>query len=89
MTVSSGTDSRLIALMALGIGSGDQVISVPYTWISSAEVIALLGAKPVFVDIHPVTWNMDESQVESAILILGIVCKANVDVCRESPLKSL
>ena len=67
VTVSSGTDSLLIALMALGVGAGDEVITVPYTWISTAEVVALLGAKPVFVDIRPDTWNMDENQVESAI----------------------
>ncbi len=67
VTVSSGTDSLLIALMALGVGAGDEVITVPYTWISTAEVIALLGAKPVFVDIRPDTWNMDEAQVEDAI----------------------
>ena len=67
VSVSSGTDSLLIALMALGVGAGDEVITVPYTWISTAEVIALLGAKPVFVDIRPDTWNMDETQVEAAI----------------------
>ena len=48
-------------------GVGDEVITVPYTWISTVEVIALLGAKPVFVDIRKDTWNMDEKQVEAAI----------------------
>ncbi len=67
ITVSSGTDSLLIALMALGVGAGDEVITVPYTWISTAEVVALLGAKPAFVDIRPDTWNMDETQVEASI----------------------
>jgi len=65
--VSSGTDSLLIALMALEIGPGDEVITVPYTWISTAEVIVLAGAKPVFVDIDPRTWNMNPAQLEDAI----------------------
>lgn len=64
---SSGTDTLLIALMALGVKAGDEVITVPYTWISTAEVIALIGAKPVFVDVDPVTWNMDPSLMEAAI----------------------
>ena len=67
VTVSSGTDSLLIALMALGVGAGDEVITVPYTWISTGEVIALIGAKPIFVDIRPDTWNMDETLLEAAI----------------------
>jgi UDP-2-acetamido-2-deoxy-ribo-hexuluronate aminotransferase len=65
--VSSGTDSLLIALMAYGIGPGDEVITVPYTWISTAEVVALLGAKTVFIDVEEDTFNMDASQLEAAI----------------------
>ncbi len=67
ITVSSGTASLEIALRALGIGSGDEVITVPFTWISTAEVIGLVGAKPVFIDIEPQSFNMDVEQIETAI----------------------
>jgi UDP-2-acetamido-2-deoxy-ribo-hexuluronate aminotransferase len=67
ITVASGTDSLEIALRALGIGAGDEVITVPFTWISSAEVIGLVGAKPVFVDIEPGTFNINVDLIEAAI----------------------
>lgn len=67
ITVASGTASLEIALRALGIGMGDEVITVPFTWISTAEVIGLVGAKPVFVDIRPETFNINEELIEQAI----------------------
>ena len=67
LTVSSGTHSLEIALRALDIGPGDEVITVPFSWISSAEVIMLVGATPVFVDIKYDTFNMDTSKLEEAI----------------------
>lgn len=67
IAVASGTDSLEIALRALGIGPGDEVITVPFTWISSCEVIGLVGATPVFVDIEPAIYNLDIAQLERAI----------------------
>lgn len=67
LTVSSGTDSLEIVLRALDIGPGDEVITVPFTWISTAEVIHLVGAKARFVDICYDDFNINVSQIEAAI----------------------
>ena len=64
---ASGTDALLIALMAIGIKAGDEIITSPFTFIASSEVISLLGAIPVFVDVEADTYNIDASQIESKI----------------------
>mgnify|MGYP003629471228 CR=1 FL=1 len=67
ITCANGTDALQIAQMALGIGFGDEVITPGFTYIATAETVALLGAKPVYVDIDPKTYNLDPAQLEAAI----------------------
>jgi dTDP-4-amino-4,6-dideoxygalactose transaminase len=67
VAVASGTDALHLALLAAGIRRGDEVITTPFTFIATAEAISYIGAVPVFVDIHPETFNMDVSRIEAAI----------------------
>jgi len=65
--VSDGTTAMMIAMMALDIRAGDEIVTTPFTFIATGEMIALLGAKPVFVDIDPKTYNLDPARIEAAI----------------------
>jgi UDP-2-acetamido-2-deoxy-ribo-hexuluronate aminotransferase len=65
--LNSGTDALLLSLMALDLEPGDEIITTPFTFVATAEVIALLGLKPVFADIDPVTFNLDPAAVIRAI----------------------
>ncbi len=67
ISCANGTDALQIALMALGVGHGDEVITPGFTYIATAETVALLGAKPIYVDIDEQTYNIDPAKIEAAI----------------------
>ncbi len=70
ISCASGTDALLMALMACNIGPGDAIFTTPFTFIATAEVISLLGATPIFVDIDPVTFNLDPNKLDESIVQL-------------------
>jgi UDP-2-acetamido-2-deoxy-ribo-hexuluronate aminotransferase len=73
ISCASGTDALLMSLMAQGVGPGDAVFTTPFTFVATGEVISLLGATPVFVDIDPRTFNIDAEKLEQAVENLSIV----------------
>lgn len=82
---SSGTDALLLALMAQGVGTGDEIVTAPFTFVATAEAVALLGAIPVFVDIDPVTYNIRTDRIEEAITkkTRGIIAVSLYGQCAE------
>src|SRR5689334_9408200 len=67
IAVNSGTSALHLALLAAGVGPGDEVITIPFTFVATVSAICYTGATPVFVDVDPVTFTMDPAQVEQAI----------------------
>src|SRR5882757_7334077 len=67
--VGSGTDALWLSLLALGVGPGDEVVTVPNSFMATAEAISLCGARPVFVDVNPETYTMNPERLESAITL--------------------
>jgi UDP-2-acetamido-2-deoxy-ribo-hexuluronate aminotransferase len=67
LTVANGTDALFISLMALGIGPGDEVITPSFTWVSTVEAIRLVGAKPVYIEVRPETFNINEDDIKKMI----------------------
>jgi hypothetical protein len=85
ITCASGTEALLMSLMALGIVPGDEIVTTPFTFVATAEVIVLLGAKPVFVDVEPDTGNINADLIEAAgsaglaLAIATTTTPANID----------
>ena len=69
VSCSSGTDALLLALLAKNIGPGDAVITTPFTYIATSEVISLLGAQPIFVDIYKQTYNINPDKIKEALIL--------------------
>ena len=89
LACASGTDALLLVLMALEVGPGDAVLTTPFTFIATAEVISLLGATPVFVDIDPATFNLDPQALDQALRALRAKDPSIHPLPRRSSLQAL